>query len=179
MNRFIFVAPLLIASAVAVPGAEPAKPPFYADKANLLVYLDADGKSVPVHSAADWQKRREHILANMQLVMGPLPPDSRKVPLDLKVESEETLDKVVRKKITFAVEKDDRLTAFLLIRRERKHFEVSGVRDCVAAARPVYKLLDAADNLEIVHPDVAHDFPEEVRKQANTFMDKHLRQRDK
>src|SRR6266851_7986938 len=105
-----------------VGSAEPekAKPPFYVDKANLMVYLDSEGKSVPVKSAADWQKRRDHVVANMQLVMGPLPPDSAKVPLDLKVEAEETLDKVVRKKVTFAVEKDDRVTAYLLIPRELK-----------------------------------------------------------
>ena len=48
------------------------EPPFYADKAKLLVYRDGD-KDVPITTAADWAKRREHILANMQLVMGPLP----------------------------------------------------------------------------------------------------------
>jgi dienelactone hydrolase len=95
-------------------------PPFYADKANLLTYIDADGKSVPIKSLPDWQRRREHILANMQLVMGEMPPDSRKVPLDLKVEATETLEKVIRKKITFAVEKDDRLTAYLLMPRDLK-----------------------------------------------------------
>ncbi len=339
------------------PGAEPqkTKPPFYADKANLMVYLDGDGKAVPIKSAADWQKRRDHILANMQLVMGPLPPDSTKVPLDLKVESEETLTKVVRKKITFAVEKDDRVTAYLLIPRELKgkvpavlclhqttalakgepagiggvkdlhyalelaergyvtlapdypnygdykidpyahgyasatmkgiwnhlravdllqalpevdgkqigcighslgghnslfvaafdsrikvvvtscgfnafpkyykgkltgwshkgylpriasdydcdpakvpfdfteilgalapravfinaplkdaNFEVSGVRDCVAAAKPVFKLLDVADNLEVVYPDAEHAFPPDVRERAYAFIDRHL-----
>src|SRR4051794_22849674 len=48
------------------------KPPFYADKANLLVYLDDAGRPVPVKSADEWQQRRGHVLANMQLVMGPL-----------------------------------------------------------------------------------------------------------
>jgi dienelactone hydrolase len=55
------------------------------------------------------------------------------------------------------------------------NFEVSGVRDCVAAARPVYKLLDAADNLQVVYPDAEHDFPEEVRGKAYEFIDRHLR----
>src|SRR5208282_2060174 len=85
----------------AIANGEPTKPPFYSDKSNLLVYLDADGKPVPAKSPADWAKRREHILANMQQVMGPLPAESNKVPLDLKVEGEETLAKVVRKKISF------------------------------------------------------------------------------
>jgi hypothetical protein len=98
--------------------AEPAAP-FYRDKLNLLVYLDAEGKAVPVKTTADFQKRREHTLAGMQRVMGSLPPAARKVPLDLKVEGEEVLPRVIRKKISFAVEKDDRVTAYLLLPRER------------------------------------------------------------
>ena len=39
----------------------------------------------------------------MRRVMGDMPPDSRKVPADLKVEATETLAKVVRKRVTFAV----------------------------------------------------------------------------
>jgi len=97
-----------------------AEPPFYKDKSDLLVYLDEQGKPVPVRSIADWQKRRAHILSSMQLVMGDLPLDSRKVALDVRVEGEEKLDKVIRKKISFAVEKDDRVTAYLLIPRERQ-----------------------------------------------------------
>ena len=96
------------------------KPPFYADKANLLVYLDGAGRPVPVKSADEWPRRRGHVLASMQLVMGPLPPLARRVPLDLKVEAEETLARVIRKKVTFAVEKDDRLTAYLLMPRGLK-----------------------------------------------------------
>lgn len=339
--------------------AQDSNPPFYADKSNLLVYLDAGGKPVPIKSAADWLKRREHILANMQQVMGTLPPASRKVPLDLKVESEEPLAKVIRKKITFAVEKDDRVSAYLLIPKEigksklpamlclhqttrigkgepagvgglpnlhyalelaergyvtlapdypnfgdykvdayaknyvsatmkgiwnhmravdllqslpqvdgerigvighslgghnslfvaafdprlkvavtscgfnsflkydqgnltgwshkgympriasefnreaakmpfdfteilgsiapravfinaplhDDNFEVSGVRDCVTAAGPVYRLLEAADNLEAVYPDAQHDFPPATRLQAYAFIDRHLRPR--
>jgi dienelactone hydrolase len=334
------------------------KPPFYADKANLLVYLDGAGRPVPVKSAEDWPKRRDHILANMQLVMGPLPPAERRVPLDLKVEAEETLARVVRKKVTFAVEKGDRVTAYLLMPRGLKgkapallclhqttaigkgepagvggrdnlhyalelaergyvtlapdypnfgdykldayargyasatmkgvwnhmravdllqalpevdgsrigvighslgghnsmfvaafdprvgvvvsscgfnsfakyrkgrladwshkgympriasefgndatkvpfdfteilgslapravfvnaplrdnDFEVEGVRDCVAAARPVYGLFEAAENLEVVYPDAGHDFPPDVRLRAYAFIDRHLRPR--
>jgi dienelactone hydrolase len=51
----------------------------------------------------------------MQQVMGPMPADSRKVPLDAKVVSEEKLDGYVRKKITFAAEKGDRVPAWLLL----------------------------------------------------------------
>src|SRR5437660_379281 len=75
-----------------------AAPPFYADKTNLLVYQDADGKQHPVTTAADWEKRREHILANMQLVMGPLPDAARKVPLDVQIVEEVRTRHFIRKK---------------------------------------------------------------------------------
>jgi hypothetical protein len=55
------------------------------------------------------------------------------------------------------------------------NFEVSGVRDCVAAATPVYDLLGAKEALQPVYPDAAHDFPAEVRKQAYDFLEQALR----
>lgn len=58
---------------------------------------------------------RADILKRMQAVMGPIPDASRRVPLDVKVLSEEKLDGYVRKKITFAAEKGDRVPAWLLI----------------------------------------------------------------
>ena len=50
------------------------------------------------------------------------------------------------------------------------NFEVSGVKDCVEAARPLYASLGAADRLVAVHPDCGHDFPPEVREQAYAFL---------
>ncbi len=55
------------------------------------------------------------------------------------------------------------------------NFEVSGVYDCVNAARPVYNLLKAPDNLIMVNPDAEHDFPPEVREAAYKFFDKELK----
>jgi dienelactone hydrolase len=57
---------------------------------------------------------RKARLDKMQQVMGPLPGADRQVPLDVRVLSEETLDGYVRKKITFAAEKGDRVPAWLL-----------------------------------------------------------------
>ena len=51
------------------------------------------------------------------------------------------------------------------------------MRDCVTAASPVYRLHEAADNLEVVYPDAGHDFPLEVRRRAYAFIDRHLRPR--
>jgi dienelactone hydrolase len=95
-------------------------PPFYPEKHNLLVLRDAEGKERPVRTAADWARRREHILAGMQEVMGPLPADKDKVPLDVKYGEAVVRRHYVRKKLTFAVEKDDRVPAWLLVPTEGK-----------------------------------------------------------
>jgi pimeloyl-ACP methyl ester carboxylesterase len=104
---------------LAVLAAAAAEPPSYPDKANLLVYRDADGTDHPVRTAADWARRREHILAGMQEVMGPLPDATRKVPLDVQVVEEVPEPRFVRKKLTFAAEKGDHVPAHLLIPRDR------------------------------------------------------------
>jgi hypothetical protein len=54
------------------------------------------------------------------------------------------------------------------------NFEVSGVRDCLEAARPVYGLLGASGALVAVHPDCGHDFPPEEREAAYRFLDRAL-----
>lgn len=110
---------LLFFSTLALATAADA-PPFYADKTHLLVYLDAAGKEHPIRTPADWDKRRQHILANMQLVMGPLPDLSHQVPLGVLVNEEVKTDHYVRRKISFAVEDNDRVPAYLLIPRQRQ-----------------------------------------------------------
>lgn len=52
------------------------------------------------------------------------------------------------------------------------NFEVTGVYDCLEAAKPVYALLGAADKLVAVHPDCEHDFPLDAREQAYAFIGK-------
>ncbi|MGE3313497.1 MAG: alpha/beta hydrolase family protein [Planctomycetaceae bacterium] len=54
------------------------------------------------------------------------------------------------------------------------NFEVSGVRDVIAAAFPIYELHGKAGNLQANYPDCAHDFPPDARKVAYEFFDKHL-----
>lgn len=55
------------------------------------------------------------------------------------------------------------------------NFEVSGVRDCVRAARPVYERIFAAGSrLVAVHPDCGHDFPPGIRAQAYRFLERWL-----
>jgi dienelactone hydrolase len=54
------------------------------------------------------------------------------------------------------------------------NFDVSGVRETIAAARPTYERLGAGDKLRANYPDCAHDFPPDVRKVAYEFLDEHL-----
>lgn len=58
---------------------------------------------------------RPALLRKMEQVMGPLPGADRKVPLDVKVLKEESLDGYTRIKLTYAAEKNDRVPAWLLI----------------------------------------------------------------
>lgn len=106
-------------SGPATSSSQPA-PPFYADKGNVLTFMNAAGVLQPVRTQEQWQTRRAHILQAMQQVMGPLPPASAKVPPDVKVLSERTGDGVIRRKITFATEKGDRVPAWLILPAERK-----------------------------------------------------------
>ena len=55
------------------------------------------------------------------------------------------------------------------------NFEVSGVKDAVAAAKPIYALYGKGKNLQANYPDCGHDFPPAARKTAYEFLDKHLR----
>lgn len=55
------------------------------------------------------------------------------------------------------------------------NFEVSGVRDCLAAARPIFALYGKRDHLQAAHPDSDHDFPDEPRLQSYAFLDQHLK----
>lgn len=108
----------LVAVLVAASAAPPAPP--YTDHTNLLTVRNAAGAETPLRTRDDWEVRRSHILAHVQEVMGPLPGDDRKVPLDVRVI--ETVDgpTYVRRKLTFASEPGDRVPAWLFVPKSRK-----------------------------------------------------------
>ncbi len=58
---------------------------------NLLILKDQDGKFRTIQNENDWYKRREQILDSIQLVMGPLPDISNKVPLGVIVFEDEDI----------------------------------------------------------------------------------------
>lgn len=55
------------------------------------------------------------------------------------------------------------------------NFEVSGVKEAITAAKPIYELYGHPERLQANYPDCAHDFPEDVRKVAYEFFDKYLK----
>jgi hypothetical protein len=54
-------------------------------------------------------------------------------------------------------------------------FDISGVRDVVAAVQPVYSLLGTPQHLQTEYPDSPHDFPVVTRQRAYEFLDRYLR----
>src|SRR5947208_13730158 len=90
-----------------------AEAPVYSNRGKLLIWQDGSGKEHAAKTPADWARRRAHILANMEKVMGPLPPANRKAPLEVTVTEEFKGEGLVRKKITYAAEKGDRVPAYL------------------------------------------------------------------
>jgi dienelactone hydrolase len=65
---------------------------------------------------------------------------------------------------------------FLACAAEKDHdFDVSGVRDVMKAAEPIYRLHGAADNLAAFYPPGPHAFPAAARQRAYEFLDGHLK----
>lgn len=95
----------------------PAKdPPFYSDKLNLLCFRDEAGLDHPVRGAADWMRRRGHILAAMEQVMGTRPPLEFEGPPQVEVLEEIRTGNGVRRKILYTVESPtNRVPAYLFI----------------------------------------------------------------
>ena len=56
------------------------------------------------------------------------------------------------------------------------NFEVSGVKDCVDAAMPIYsRIFNAGDRLVAVYPDTGHEFPPPIRQKAYEFLNRWLK----
>ena len=94
--------------------AEPPRLP----RDKLLLYRGPDGKAVPVEKVEDWQKRRAEIVRGMESVMGKLPGETKRCPLDSKTENEVDCGTYVRRLITYASEPGSRVPAYLLIPKE-------------------------------------------------------------
>ena len=87
----------------------------YPDHTDLSHYRDREGRQHPIKSAADWQIRRGHIITNIERVMGPLPGPRRRVPLDVKILEEKRVGALIRRKITYQSDPDDRVPAYVFL----------------------------------------------------------------
>ncbi|PQO33067.1 alpha/beta hydrolase family protein [Blastopirellula marina] len=108
--------PLVIAVLfLSIARAQDETAPRRLPRENLLVYRDAANHLKTVTSIADWQKRRAEILAGMQTVMGKLPGDEKRCPLDVQVHEEVDCGKYVRRLISYQAEPGSRVPAYLCL----------------------------------------------------------------
>ncbi len=88
------------------------------DRNELLQYRDSQGKIRPVEMPADWELRRAEIIRGMQEVMGKMPGEDRRVPLEPRVVEEVDRGTHVRRLITYQSEPGSRTPAYLCIPKE-------------------------------------------------------------
>jgi len=101
--------------AVCDDGGELVAPTPRLPRDQLLLYRGDDNRPRPVTSADDWQHRRAEILQGMQVVMGQMPGDEKRCPLDVQIEEEADAGTYVRRLITYASEPGSRVPAYLCI----------------------------------------------------------------
>jgi len=122
MNRILLVGLVAFvtssAGLLSQLGTAPAEEPARLDRNNLLQYREEGGKVRPVTTPADWQKRRAEVLRGMEEVMGKLPGEERRVPLEVKVEEEADAGTYVRRLITYQSEPESRTPAYLCIPKD-------------------------------------------------------------
>ncbi len=95
-----------------VSAAQPAK---RLPSENLLVFRTEVGAVADVKTPADWMRRRMEIVRSMLEIMGDLPGDEKRCPLEMKVESERDCGSYLRQLISYASEPGSRVPAYLLV----------------------------------------------------------------
>jgi alpha-L-rhamnosidase len=83
---------------------------------DLSYVLQPDGSIAPIRSTSDWEERRRHIVAGMEMVMGPIPRPARPLPLDVEILEEHRADDFVRRKVAYHTDQQDaRVHAWLML----------------------------------------------------------------
>ncbi len=100
--------------AIAFSAADPPRLP----RDNLLLRRGADGRPVAVTTTAEWADRRAEIIRGMEAVMGRLPGDAKRCPLDVRIENEVDCGSYVRRLVTYASEPGSRVPAYLLVPKD-------------------------------------------------------------
>jgi pimeloyl-ACP methyl ester carboxylesterase len=103
MNR------ILIAAAFVVSGVAFAQSPRGEAPKGVVA------PNAAVQSLDDWKERRAEILRAAQEIMGPLPGEEKRCPLDVQILEEVDCGSYVRRSLTYASERGSRVPAYLLI----------------------------------------------------------------
>lgn len=104
------------ASGFPVGRFEPApRPGRYPDPTDLGKVRDPKGNLRPLRDMQDWQVRREHLVANLKEVLGPLPSPLHRVPLEVQVIEERRVGDLLRRKISFRSDPHGRVPAYLFV----------------------------------------------------------------
>ena len=100
---------------------EPTLPPVkYSEHQDLSYLLDRSGRRHKINSADNWNRRREHILSGMQLVMGQLPSVMFRPPVDIQHVDKVQVERLWRRRITYQSDPFDRVPAYLFTPRDLK-----------------------------------------------------------
>lgn len=93
----------------------PNESPVTFDHQHPLVWRTPDGREERIGELDRWGLRRDHILADIQTVMGPLPDSQMRSPLEMTLLDEADAGDYVRRKIRFQAELGDHVPAYLLV----------------------------------------------------------------
>ncbi|MFH1303683.1 MAG: dienelactone hydrolase family protein, partial [Planctomycetota bacterium] len=121
MLRFCGVCVCLMGGVSWLLAAEPQQTvrqrvPHYQEHLDLSYYLDQQVRKQPIKTETDWTIRRNHILANLQTVMGEVPHPENPVPLEMKVLEETVVGTTKRLKISYHTDDlQQRVHAYLFI----------------------------------------------------------------
>ncbi|MCA9191980.1 MAG: alpha/beta fold hydrolase [Planctomycetales bacterium] len=121
--------------------------PEYLNHRDVDYYVE-EGEQHPITNALEHGLRRQHILQNMQRVMGTLPDSSFRVPLDIRMQQVEEEQRYYRIHITFQSDPYDRVPAYLLVPKDIRqpcpamlclhptHFELGKAQLCGLGGQP-------------------------------------------
>ena len=114
-SRALFAAWVALTPLACFAGELP-ETPSYAEHQDLSYYLDDQGNKRQIASVEDWQIRRQHVLAHLQTVMGPLPTRESDVPLECEYGEPIPLAHSVRRSVSYHTDSPtDRVKAWLFI----------------------------------------------------------------
>src|SRR6476660_2049052 len=108
---------LLALSLLAIPARAESPIPALTptERENICLSRKADGTLASATSPEEWKSRRDSILKAAQSIMGSLPGDANRCPLDIKIEEEADCGTYVRRLISYSAEPGGRTPAYLCI----------------------------------------------------------------